>query len=248
MHDASLLLIAAVFLLAGSVKGVIGLGLPTLAMGLLALFMSPLEAAALMAGPSFATNIWQMLAGPAFGRVVRRLWPMMLAICLGAWLGAGAMSGALAARGVGYLGIALALYGLVGLRTARIALPAAWEPVAGPAAGLATGLATAATGVAVMPAAPYLQSLGLERDELAQALGLSFTVSTAALGLDVIAQGGMAADGSFGRAATVALAASGAGMMLGQKLRARISPAWFRRGFFASLVLLGLYQATRAFA
>lgn len=248
MQDASLFLVAAVFLLAGSVKGVIGLGLPTLAMGLLALFMPPLEAAALMAVPSFATNVWQMLAGPAFGRVLRRLWPMMLAICFGAWLGAGAMSGALAAQGAGYLGIALALYGLLGLSPVRLALPAAWEPVAGPAAGAATGLATAATGVFVMPAAPYLQSLGLPRAEMAQALGLSFTVSTAALAIDVAAQGDLPLYGSFGMATAAALAASAGGMIIGQRLRDRIPPVWFRRGFFAALLLLGLYQAARAFA
>ena len=33
----------------------------------------------------------------------------------------------------------------------------------------------------MIPAVPYLQALGLSRDQLVQALGLSFTVSTLAL-------------------------------------------------------------------
>ena len=43
-----MLLTTTVFLLAGLVKGVVGLGLPTLAMALLALAMPPAQAAALV--------------------------------------------------------------------------------------------------------------------------------------------------------------------------------------------------------
>ena len=41
MFDSLLILIAAAFLLAGFIKGVIGLGLPTVSMGLLAVTMPP---------------------------------------------------------------------------------------------------------------------------------------------------------------------------------------------------------------
>src|SRR6185295_20338072 len=43
--------IAFVFLLAGFVKGVVGLGLPTISMGLLSLAMPPAQAAALLVVP-----------------------------------------------------------------------------------------------------------------------------------------------------------------------------------------------------
>ena len=43
MLDPLLLFIAAAFLLAGFVKGVIGLGLPTVSMGLLAVAMPPIH-------------------------------------------------------------------------------------------------------------------------------------------------------------------------------------------------------------
>ena len=54
------------FLLAGFVKGVIGLGLPTVSMGLLSLVMAPAKAASLLIVPSFVTNVWQLAAGPSF--------------------------------------------------------------------------------------------------------------------------------------------------------------------------------------
>jgi hypothetical protein len=53
--DETTIAIAATFTLAGSVKGVIGLGLPTIAVGLLTLMMPPAHAAALLIVPSTVT-------------------------------------------------------------------------------------------------------------------------------------------------------------------------------------------------
>ena len=71
MLDGTSIFIAAVFVLAGLVKGTIGLGLPTISMGLLALVMPPIEAAAILILPSFLTNVWQMVAGSSLKSVVR---------------------------------------------------------------------------------------------------------------------------------------------------------------------------------
>ena len=93
------ILIGATFLLAGLVKGVIGMGLPTVAMGLLAIVLPPAEAAAILIVPSLVTNVWQLLAGPSFGALARRLWPMMVGVVVGTIAGAGAvlaLTGALA--------------------------------------------------------------------------------------------------------------------------------------------------------
>ena len=78
MPGKTLLFVGAVFFLAGFVKGVIGLGLPTIAMGLLAIVMPPVEAAGLLILPSLLTNAWQMIAGPALRPLLRRLWPTCL--------------------------------------------------------------------------------------------------------------------------------------------------------------------------
>jgi len=109
------LLVTLTFLLAGFVKGVIGLGLPTVAVGLLGLVLLPAEAAALLVVPSLVTNLWQLFAGPRFGALARRLWPMLAAICLGTWAGAGLLTGGSAGRATAALGVALVLYALVGL-------------------------------------------------------------------------------------------------------------------------------------
>jgi uncharacterized membrane protein YfcA len=114
-----------------------------------------------------------------------------------------------------------------------------------PVVGLTTGLVTGATGVFVIPAAPYLQALGLSKDDLIQALGLSFTISTIALAV------GLASHGAFhlGHIALSALAVVPAllGMWFGQSIRQRISAATFRRWFLICLVLLGLELTIRPF-
>jgi uncharacterized membrane protein YfcA len=65
MFDETTIFIAAVFALAGLTKGIIGLGLPTISMGLLAIVMAPVEAAAILVLPSFITNVGQMVSGPS---------------------------------------------------------------------------------------------------------------------------------------------------------------------------------------
>ncbi len=244
MTDPMLLLLAAVtFLLAGFVKGMVGLGLPTVAMGLLGLAMAPAQAAALLVVPSLVTNLWQLFAGPRFGGLLRRLWPMMAGICLGTWAGAGLLTGADAGRATVALGAALVLYAVIGLAGPRLSVPARMERWWSAPVGAATGLVTAATGVFVIPAVPFLQALRLEKEDLVQALGLSFTVSTLALAA------GLARDGalplSAAGASLLALAPALLGMAAGQWLRLRVRPEAFRRWFFLGLLLLGLDLALR---
>jgi uncharacterized membrane protein YfcA len=238
--------VGAVFALAGFVKGAVGLGLPTIAMGMLAIVMTPVHAAAILLLPSFVTNVWQLVAGPAFAVVVRRLWPMMAAVSIGTWAGLGLMTGATARFGTALLGVALALYAVAGLAVLRLSVPKAWEPILSPTVGAITGVISAATGVFVIPAVPYLQAIGLEKEELVQALGLSFTVSTIALAVNVGLEGGLRV---FPVSETlVALALACVGMWIGQALRLRMSPATFRRWFFAGLLLLGGYLVAQSFA
>jgi uncharacterized membrane protein YfcA len=246
MPDSTLIFIAAVFALAGLAKGVTGLGLPTISMGLLATIMSPVQAAAILLLPSFVTNVWQMVAGPTLGIVLRRLWSMMLAVCVGTWAGLGLMTGTTARFGTVLLGVALALYAITGLAEWRVSVPRTWEWILSPVIGAVTGLITAATGVFVIPAVLYLQAIGLEKEELVQALGLSFTVSTIALAVNVGLEGGLRV--SMASDTIVALGLACVGMWVGQIIRLRLSPAAFRRGFFAALLLLGLYLAARSLA
>ena len=241
MSDSSLIstgIIAITFLLAGIVKGIAGMGLPTLAMGLLGTVMPPVAAASLLIVPSFITNVWQLFSGPSFASILRRLWLMMAGIMAGTIAGARLLASDNVKWTTAGLGAALIAYAAYSLLARQPMVPAKAERWSSPVVGFLTGLVTGGTGVFVVPAVPYIQALGLSRDDLIQALGLSFTVSTIALAV------GLASHGAFdaGHLAMSSLAVLPAllGMWLGQVLRQRISPATFRRWFLAVLILLGL--------
>lgn len=236
-----LALVAAVFVAAGFAKGVTGMGLPTIAMGVLGALMPPAAAAALLVVPSLATNLWQMASGPALPALVRRFWPMMLGIAAGTAAGSRLMVGAGSEwAGVG-LGAALVLYAAHALRAPAHALPARLERRLSPLVGVATGLVTGATGVFVIPAVPYLQSLRLDKDMLVQALGLSFTVSTVALAAALAWRGAYRTEQLT--ASTLAVLPALCGLWLGQRVRRRIDARSFRICFLVLLLLLGMHLA-----
>ena len=235
---------AAVFLLAGTVKGVIGLGLPTVAMALLALWMPPAQAAALLIVPSLVTNIWQTGPRATFKPVLRRIGGMQAGIVAGTLGGAlwlGVPGGAWASVA---LGVALVAYALWGLTGRQLHVPPGRERWLGPAVGAATGLVTAVTGVFAMPAVPYMQALGFQRDALIQAMGLVFMSAMLSLA-SCLAWTGHFEIASAG-ASTVALLPVFAGMYAGQAIRVRLHADAYRKWFFIGLVALGAYSVLRA--
>lgn len=238
--------VAAIFLLAGGVKGVLGLGLPTVAMGLLSLVMTPAQAAGIMVIPALVTNIWQVAVGPALLTLVRRLFWMIVATVIGTFSTIGFLTASSGSTATGVLGAVLAAYGIYGLVGPKFEVHARWERWLSPIVGFVTGMLNGATGVFVIPNAPYLASLRLDKEQLVQSLGINAFVCPLALAAALMVQGQLStgiAAGSW----VVALLFSLAGMYFGQLVRRRASEHVFRRGFFIGLLALGTYMCLRAF-
>ncbi|MGF6430126.1 MULTISPECIES: sulfite exporter TauE/SafE family protein [Bradyrhizobium] len=244
MVDHLLIFIAFAFLLAGFVKGTVGLGLPTVAMGLLATTMAPGQAIAIVIVPAIVTNIWQTFVGPYLRDILKRLWPLMLGTVAGIWINAGLLTGPYAAYGTVVLGVLLVIYAIVGLSRFSFKVARRDEKWIGGIVGVITGLISAATGVQVIPSMPFMQAIGMEKDELVQALGVFFTTATVALAFNLTASGLLTAATALPGA--VAMAASFTGMFIGQAVRTRMQPEVFRRWFLISMILLGTYLAGSA--
>jgi len=236
-----LILIAAIFMFAGFIKGVLGLGLPTVSMGLLAVTMVPTRALAIVIVPAVVTNIWQTFAGPHLPDIVRRLWPLLAGTVIGAWLNAGAMTGPYAHYIPIALGVVLVIYAVMGLSRIAFTVARRDEKWIGGIVGIITGMISVATGVQVVPSMPFMQALGMEKDELVQALGLFFTVATLALSINLTHSGALSS--AIALPGAIALAASFAGMFVGQRVRSKMPAEAFRRWFLIGMVALGIYLA-----
>jgi uncharacterized protein len=239
MVEPLLIFITAAFLLAGFIKGVIGLGLPTVSMGLLAVTMPPSRALAIVIVPAIVTNIWQTFVGPYLRDIIIRLWPLMLGTAFGIWLNGDMLTGPYARYGTIILGILLAIYAVIGLGKFKFSVAPSNEKWVGGIVGVITGVISAATGVQVVPSMPFMQSIGMEKDELVQALGVYFTVATLALAFNLTSAGLFSAATAL--PGVIALAASFAGMFIGQAVRTRMEPDTFRRWFLIAMIFLGIY-------
>jgi len=137
------------------------------------------------------------------------------------------------------LGAVLVGYATLGLAGRRLSISVRGELWAGPVFGAANGILTGMTGSFVVPGVMYLQGIGLARDQLIQAMGMLFTLSTVALGVALQGNGLMNSD--LALASTGALLPALAGVFLGQRLRRRLSEQRFRQVFLFAILLLGLY-------
>jgi uncharacterized membrane protein YfcA len=212
-------------------------------MGLLSIVMPPAQAAGLMVLPAMGTNIWQMAAGPSLGKLVRRFTGLIVGVFIGTFatisLLTQSATGASAA-----LGLVLAAYGIYGLFARRFEVEPRHEVWASPLIGLATGSILGATGIFVVPTAPYLTSLRMSTEELVQSIGISAFVCPLALTLALAFHGRYTFD--VAGTSALALMPALAGMYIGIRLRQRLAAATFMRWFFIGLVLLGGYMFLRA--
>lgn len=240
MPDAEIILaIIGTFLLAGTVKGVIGLGLPTVSLALLAVTLDLPSAMALLLVPSLVTNVWQAFVG-GHGRVVlQRIWPFLAMATVTVWLGASALTRVDLSLLSALLGGLLIAYAAINLGGVRFDVSPDKERWVGPLLGVANGVLTGMTGSFVVPGVMFLQSIGLSRDALIQAMGMLFTASTLALG--VAFQGNNLVTAELGLLSVAALLPALAGMVAGQRIRQKLSERLFKRTFFVSLLVLGLY-------
>jgi uncharacterized membrane protein YfcA len=237
----TLLIIGMAFALAGLVKGMVGMGLPTVAMGLLGLMITPAEGAALLVLPTIITNIWQLFAGAALLPLLKRLWSLLLFSCIGVWSGFGLMSPDNTDFARIALGTVLAVYSLVSLADVRFSVSKRTEWWLSPVMGFSTGLIASATGIFVVPGIMYVQAMNLSRDDFIQALGLIFSISVFALSINLFRDGVLQL--SILPLSLLALVTAALGMLAGTWLRKRTHPEAFRKVFFVGLLILGAHLA-----
>jgi uncharacterized protein len=238
LDPLALVLASLAVFLGGAVKGVVALGLPLVAIPLVAAIVGLKHAVALLVVPMVGANFVQSFQGGHFRRNLRQFGAVALALFLFSLVGTQLLI-SLPQRTLEIaIGLALIVMPLVLHFAPGLALTPAqrrWgDPVVGAVAGLLGGIA-AYYGPPLMI---YLLGMRLPKDEFASAISLLYWI--AALGIFLGIYATRAADLSLLGLSVLMLLPAGAGMWLGQRVQVRLSEAVFRR------LLIAVYLATGA--
>ena len=241
----TVLAILATFFVAGVVKGVIGLGLPSISLALLTVVINLPTSMALLIMPSLVTNIWQAIRGGKFLKILKPLWLLFLTSTLTVWTGSKALAIVDLTLLSALLGSLLMSYAIVSLYGLRFNIKSRNEWWVGSLTGSVNGILTGMTGSFVVPGVFYLQSIRQEKDELIQSMGILFTTSTLALFFSL--QTNEYLTSKLIVWSSISIVPSIIGVLIGQQIREWLSEKIFKNVFFFSLLFIGAYIIVIAF-
>lgn len=241
-----LALVALIFFVAGAAKGLLGIGLPTIAISLMSQVLDPRLAVLLTLGPILMTNLQQMIRAGGTLSALRRYAPfwVTLGICIAA--------SATFAQGLSPRALLIAMAAVVIVFTiAQLwldppPLPARFHTPAQIVAGAVAGLMGGVTAIWGPPVLIFLIAARVSKEEFVRAMGIILTLGA----IPLVAA--YAAHGSFrGSIAAISFALTIPAMLgfaLGERFRHRIDPARFQRLVLWMFLLLGANMLRRAMA
>ena len=233
-----------VLIMAGTVKGVIGIGLPLITIPALSFFVGVPQAIAIMSLPILITNGYQAFASRELPDVARRFWPLLLTLIAGVVLGTSLLVTLDEQILYAVLGSAVIAFGLLNLLNPSFHLPARSELWLSPPIGFGAGVLGGLSNFFGPPIVVFLVALRLPREAFVAAVGLAFFVGALPLsGLLLVygVSGWAEALASLAAVPPVLL-----GVKLGERLRRRVPQDLFRLLVLGLLIVIGLSLLRRA--
>lgn len=239
MALASLIPLALmVYLAAGTVKGVVGIGLPTAAIGMMSQVVDPGVAIALAIIPMIVTNVWQVYRSGQVARSLQRYWRFALALAIvmsiSSQFAARVPSGALML----VMGMTIVVFSVDTLWRKPWRLPPAYDRVAQIIGGAIGGAMGGFAGIWSPPMVGYLLAIGVDRDEFVRALGLLILVGSVFLGIGYWHTGLLSAD--IASVSLLVTISALLGFMLGEQIRRRLDAERFRQLVLVLFIIMGL--------
>lgn len=170
-------------LLGGAVKGVVGVGLPMIAVPLMSFVLPAYVAAALLVLPVFPANIVQARAGGSIWQKIKRFWPLTIGIAAGTFASAPLLIAANPKVLQFIVACLVGLYALQRIRKRDITIKPERERTAGLLMGLFCGGIGGITMLIGPLVAVYMAALKLERDVFVGSIALIYLVTTLSIGL-----------------------------------------------------------------
>ena len=233
-----------VFLIAGTIKGCVGIGLPTAAIGLLTLAYAPRTAVALLLVPMLFTNLWQVWRAGDIRGALGRYWVFGVTLAVGVG-GATLFVDMVSDRFLlGALGVFMLVFVAANLVTSFPALPMRLDRIAQFAMGLLAGVMGGLTAVWGPPMGIYLAMRQVDKDEFVRATGLLISFGSIPLLAGYAAQGFLT--GPLALISLAMLVPTFVGFSAGEALRGHMSQARFRKVLMLVFLALGLNLLRRA--
>lgn len=229
----------------GMTKGALGIGMPLIAMPVMALFMTVPQALTVLTIPILVTNLWQALQGGHFKALFQRFWPLATMLAVGIGLGTQAL--VLFDQKIIYLvmGLVVLVQPLMRMLKPDFTFSQKAQKVIGPAFAGASGIIGGMTGFFGPLLLVYLATLGLNKDHFTAAVAMMFVVGGLSLSL-FLAQLGFMKGPELTVSMATLLPALG-GIYAGQLIRSRINQKQFEKGLAFFLLLLGISLLIKAF-
>jgi uncharacterized membrane protein YfcA len=243
--SATTVILSATFVaLGGFTKGVVGLGMPLVAVPLLSYLMPVPEAIALMAIPMVATNTYQMVDGGHMSFALRRFWPLLLTLTAGIPVGTILLTELKTPSLNLVLGSVVIMSAVAAFVQGQALITSRQERWAGPAIGFGAGVLGGIAGLWGPPLGAYLVALRLPKDIFIGAVGTSFGIGSISLLISLMAFA------NFGAAefliSSLSLLPGFAGLLVGQRIRGWIPQRAFRNVVLITLVVTGVNLVWRA--
>jgi uncharacterized membrane protein YfcA len=237
--------LVAVFLVAGTVKGTVGLGLPTTALGLMTLFIDPRSAIAILIFPIVLSNAWQMYRAGNILVTIRQYLPMSGGLVIFVWISVNLTVGVQDWVLLAALGFSILFFVAVNATNLAPTIPARFDSAAQSVAGIVAGIMGGLTSVWAPPLAIYLAAREVPKEEFVRATGLIFFLGSIPLALGYIRAGFMT--GELATISGLVLIPTFVGFWIGERLRDRMSEQAFKKLVLVIFLIMGLNLLRRAF-
>ncbi|HUZ64440.1 MAG TPA: sulfite exporter TauE/SafE family protein [Acetobacteraceae bacterium] len=232
------LIVVAVLLAGGLVKGVVSIGVPLVAVPLLAGILTVKQAVLLLSLPIVIGNIPQALEGGHTWATIKRIAAPMAGMVLGIVVGVRTLLALSPKTAAGSAGIVLVLAAILLLAAPRFTLPKRLASPIGVVLGFISGVME---GIAAIPGpllATYLLATGATGKRFTKEIGLILIVSVVAL-IAAFAQGRHASISDL-VASVLAAVPVVIGIVVARPLRDALPPRAFRIVVLVFVLLAGL--------
>ena len=245
MPDVGTVLIsAAVVLVCGFLKGIVGFGFPTTSTSLLALFVDVKTAVALVIVPNIAMDGFQMMRRGNLSATARRLTPVLIPGALGIVLGTKLLVMLPAWTATLVLGLFTLAFVALDATSFSPRLAPKSERIAGPLAGLVSGIVGGLTNTPGTVLVMLFYALGFPKDEFVRSIALSFVVLKV-VQLGAVSHFGVMTWSLFGLSLGLTAVAL-LGFYAGLQIQDRLDQRRFNRAVLIFLAATGLWLVYRS--